>query len=560
MPLEKGKSEKAFSHNVSELVHAGHPQKQALAIAYKEAGEDSEDVYTEGCAMDEASVEKAVAALSKLNDDIDADGELRKALSAFIKSKRGTKDTLRRPMLSAVRMRDDANEFRVYDELNFYAPGELGKTRKTTPEGFLLCEGVAIARTGEQLYSDKELPLKASGDGTIVVDRPASEVFSEKTIASFNGKPVTVEHPNEFVNPNTWKQLAVGTVQNARRGEGIEDEFLIADLLITDEAAIKYVNKELPELSCGYDSEYEQTEAGRASQHNIIGNHVALVDRGRAGPRVAIRDHQPGVLKMSKVKFSDRIRALLTAVTNKDHATVDKMLDAEEGSPSMPNDVEGYGSWDALDKRIGDAIDRAFKKHAKDAEEGTRGKEKTGEEPSAEEKESMSKSEKEDKRAKEAEKAGEAQDMVLSAEEAEHDPDMLGRVWVGDSVKPPLRSILAAAEILSPGITVPTADAVSQRGVKQFMLTSLLRANATDEGKKAIAPLLRGRTLDSLPGREVMAVFTAASEIRKAHNQAAARPAQGTKTLDDTKKFSATKSIADIQRMNDEFYGNSKRA
>ena len=37
MPLKKGK--KNMSSNIAELVRAGHPQKQAIAIAYKEAGE-----------------------------------------------------------------------------------------------------------------------------------------------------------------------------------------------------------------------------------------------------------------------------------------------------------------------------------------------------------------------------------------------------------------------------------------------------------------------------------------------------------------------------------------
>ena len=34
MPLIKSKSKEAFSKNVSEMMHAGHPQKQALAAAY----------------------------------------------------------------------------------------------------------------------------------------------------------------------------------------------------------------------------------------------------------------------------------------------------------------------------------------------------------------------------------------------------------------------------------------------------------------------------------------------------------------------------------------------
>lgn len=49
MPLEQGKSEEAFKHNVKELIEAGHSQKQALAIAYKEkeGKDDSESARKE---------------------------------------------------------------------------------------------------------------------------------------------------------------------------------------------------------------------------------------------------------------------------------------------------------------------------------------------------------------------------------------------------------------------------------------------------------------------------------------------------------------------------------
>ena len=38
MPLKKGKSQKVISGNIKELMHSGKPQKQAIAIAMRQAG------------------------------------------------------------------------------------------------------------------------------------------------------------------------------------------------------------------------------------------------------------------------------------------------------------------------------------------------------------------------------------------------------------------------------------------------------------------------------------------------------------------------------------------
>lgn len=38
MPLKSGKSRKVISRNISEMVEAGHPQRQAVAASLRKAG------------------------------------------------------------------------------------------------------------------------------------------------------------------------------------------------------------------------------------------------------------------------------------------------------------------------------------------------------------------------------------------------------------------------------------------------------------------------------------------------------------------------------------------
>ena len=44
MPLRRGKSRKVISENIRTEVHAGKPQKQAIAIAMRKAGKARSDV------------------------------------------------------------------------------------------------------------------------------------------------------------------------------------------------------------------------------------------------------------------------------------------------------------------------------------------------------------------------------------------------------------------------------------------------------------------------------------------------------------------------------------
>src|SRR6185312_631482 len=67
----------------------------------------------------------------------------------------------------------------------FFATEQLGEHMSETPEGYLICEAVPIARTGVQEYADIEFPeLEAGPDGIIYVERDPDVVFAPETLAS----------------------------------------------------------------------------------------------------------------------------------------------------------------------------------------------------------------------------------------------------------------------------------------------------------------------------------------------------------------------------------------
>jgi hypothetical protein len=162
-----------------------------------------------------------------------------------------------------------------------------------TPEGFLICHNVPIARTGWQEYLGQEIGLNDLYDQKIQVYRSPEEVFHPATIASFEGKSVTDEHPPDSVRPDNYASYEKGQVTNVRQGTGEESDLLLADLIIKDPRHISEIENGKREVSCGYDCVYEPLGDGKYQQKQIRGNHVAVVASGRAGPRVAIKDESP---------------------------------------------------------------------------------------------------------------------------------------------------------------------------------------------------------------------------------------------------------------------------
>ena len=176
-----------------------------------------------------------------------------------------------------------------------------------TGEGFLICRNVPIARVGEQDYMGTEIGLDV--DDLVKVNRPSEEVFSEAALASFEGKPVTNNHPPVLLDPENVGMYEMGHVQNVRQGKGEWDGFVIGDLHIHDATLIEDIRNGQRQISCGYECDYEDNGDGTYSQKNIRGNHVAVVESGRAGAKAAIMDSN-----INKPKMVVNLTALLSMV------------------------------------------------------------------------------------------------------------------------------------------------------------------------------------------------------------------------------------------------------
>lgn len=206
------------------------------------------------------------------------------------------------------------------------------------------------------MYTAEELGAPdRQADEVIRVYRPAEEVFSLDSLRSFANKTVTDDHPTEMVNAKNFKRLAVGFSAADVDRDG---DFVVTTLHITDADAIKKIELGKSELSNGYTADIELIagvdENGNeydAVQTNIRGNHIAIVDRGRAGPECRVADSltikEDNTNMTSRVRINDvdfdvsaqaaqAVKALQTQLIDKD----EKLDEMEEKLDEMKAQLE----------------------------------------------------------------------------------------------------------------------------------------------------------------------------------------------------------------------------
>ena len=235
--------------------------------------------------------------------------------------------------------------------MHYYGTRLSENISKREPEGYLLCLNVPVARTGTQEYLPEELGLTneqlqaKAVNGLIHVFRPEEEVFSPAALASFEGMPVTNDHPPDGVDVSNIRALQKGHAHNVRRGSGEESDLLLADLIITDPALITAILEEgKREISCGYTYELCM-EDGQYIQRKIRGNHVAVVEAGRAGSRVSIKDRKPVIERRKNIMKKSLSKVLARMAKDGDIETVaeiiEEMIDpAETESEAAPAVIE----------------------------------------------------------------------------------------------------------------------------------------------------------------------------------------------------------------------------
>lgn len=156
---------------------------------------------------------------------------------------------------------------------------------KRLPDGRVRADAY-LTRAGVFIYRN--------ADGTERREfRPESEVFKADSLDSFAQAPVTNNHPPEPVTSHNAKQYAVGATGDAVRRDGSR---VRASIMVFDAETISQMEAGKVQLSCGYEVDLIETpgvtddgERYDAVQTNIRGNHVALVEVGRAGPEVCVR-------------------------------------------------------------------------------------------------------------------------------------------------------------------------------------------------------------------------------------------------------------------------------
>ena len=249
MPLLKGSSPEARSKNIAELVRAGHPQKQAEAIAYRVAGEKPANDMTP--------------------EDWD---ELVGGLIKFFMEEE------REPEHASDSLALDKASVRDYDV-----------------DGRLHVSATPISKANICEYMGSEIPgaeqMGLHPDRRYRLLRHPDEL--RRGADTFNNLPLLRRHVPVSAGDHKPDDVIGSTGTDAK----FDPPYLMNSLVVWAKDHIDDIEKDLKrELSSAYRYRADMTPGTYENEpydgvmRDIVGNHVALVKEGRAGPDVVVGD------------------------------------------------------------------------------------------------------------------------------------------------------------------------------------------------------------------------------------------------------------------------------
>ncbi len=431
---------------------------------------------------------------------------------------------------------------------------QLSPNMELLPNGNLLCRNVPFARTGWLVYGGTELQgVKPGQDGLIYAQRDTHDLFNETTMGSFQGAAITDDHPDFDVDPSNWEKLAAGFALNVRRGEGEDADVLFADFIITRKSTIKAVRDGKREVSAGYDADYRQDQPGIARQCNIVGNHIALVDKGRCGPRCAIGDKalnstpQPKERNMTtRVKVRGNRRTIdaagleeLRQKANDAQAELDAAEAGETADEGVHVHIHNGATKDAstLDSRVAliesnlgtlvGAITKLTSMVSKSKSKDAAGDDDVDEEDDDPKKKKVMDSdedpEEDDPKKKKTEDDGEDGDDDDGAQDTKTTDKK--RTKDSAALQTAYSTLMSQAEVLHPGFKVPTFDAFAKRAYTVDRMCATRRKvldlmGAKPEGAIVLQAVNGGRTVDTLTldCAQTAILFKAAAGLKAVQN------------------------------------------
>ncbi|KAA0915805.1 DUF2213 domain-containing protein [Psychrobacter sp. ANT_WB68] len=188
-------------------------------------------------------------------------------------------------------------------------------SRIKTPQGFMICKDVTLAKPMVKEYYAGELGIVDGYEATDIINiyTPPDVLFGQPVIDGFTASDVVMQHPkgNQLTSDN-YKEHVIGIAKNVRADNG----YLIADLTIKDKWAIEAIEYEdSKQISLGYAAELDMTagstETGQAYHGqwvSMVADHVAVVREGRCGDDCKIGDRQTVInpeAKSMKVKIGN---------------------------------------------------------------------------------------------------------------------------------------------------------------------------------------------------------------------------------------------------------------